>query len=80
MEWSFFSGAIFGFLLALCVSMLIYLLTDTLDKANSDTLGEEEKTPLVIDRRLAQYAVKLLERDNRPAIEELVRQLKRALG
>jgi hypothetical protein len=80
MEWSFFSGAIFGFLLAFCVALLIYLLTDTLDKVNADDSGREEKTPLVIDRRLARYVVKLLEHDNRPAVEELVKQLKRALS
>jgi hypothetical protein len=79
MSWTFFSGAVFGFLSAFSVALLIYLLTDVLDSYNGDA-RDVFVTPLVIDGMLARRVVKILEDDNRPAVEELVRQLKRALS
>lgn len=81
MNWTFLGGAVFGFLSAFCAACLIYLLTDVLDKANGDTFdGRGDDLPLVIDRKLAAHVVRLLGHDNRPAVEELVKQLKRALS
>jgi hypothetical protein len=74
----FFGGMFFGVLLAFCVAALIWLLVGAAEKA--DELDKDQATPLVIDRRLAKYVVKILQHDNRPAVEELVRQLKRAMG
>lgn len=82
MDWSFLGGMIFGILSAFCALALIYLFSDILDKVHDETLDgrSEEKVSLVIDRMLANHVVRVLCYDNRPAIEDLVRLLKRTLS
>lgn len=83
MNWTFFSGALFGFLSALSVMALVWLLTGVLDKAIEDDFdGRESRGRLLIsiDKTMALYLVRTLEHDSRKVVEELVRILKGAIG
>lgn len=83
MDWTFFSGALFGFLFSLCVMVLLWFLTGLLDKASKDSFdGRDSDGRLLIsiDKTMALYTVRTLEFDNRPVVVEFVKLLRRAIG